>query len=220
VIVGLLATAGLGYAASVTSPPVYAARGLILLLPPEDAVGEGGNPLLSMGGLGLPASILVAYFSSSAVQAEVEAVAPDASYEVSIEESTRGPLLAIDTSDSTGEGALLTLQFLAGEIPATLAQLQDEVDAPLKSAVVSMPLTMDTGAEQDRSETDRLLIVAIGVGLVGTVFAAFTLDRVLLGKRARSELRRAVLTRDRVAGVSGESARHAAETVPSDPKWP
>lgn len=184
-IVGLIATAWLGYVAVDMTPPEYTARGLVLLLPSQDVVGQGGNPFLAMGDLGLPASILAAYFQSSSVQAEVAEVSPDAKYSVAIEASTRGPLMSIDVTDMSADGALTTLDYLAAAIPSNLARLQQEVGAPSESTVTSMPLTMDSEATEHTDGTVRILIVAVAVGLLATVTLTFTIDRLILRRAQR-----------------------------------
>ncbi|MFC9560116.1 hypothetical protein [Agromyces sp. NPDC056965] len=184
-IVGLIATAWLGYVAVDMTPPEYTARGLVLLLPSQDVVGQGGNPFLAMGDLGLPASILAAYFQSSSVQAEVAEVSPDAKYSVAIEASTRGPLMSIDVTDKSADGALTTLDYLAAAIPSNLARLQQEVGAPSESTVTSMPLTMDSEATEHTDGTVRILIVAVAVGLLATVTLTFTIDRLILRRAQR-----------------------------------
>ncbi|MFB6612117.1 hypothetical protein ACFCVO_17470 [Agromyces sp. NPDC056379] len=184
-IVGLIATAWLGYVAVDMTPPEYTARGLVLLLPSQDVVGQGGNPFLAMGDLGLPASILAAYFQSSSVQAEVAEVSPDAKYSVAIEASTRGPLMSIDVTDMSADGALTTLDYLAAAIPSNLARLQQEVGAPPESTVTSMPLTMDSEATEHTDGTVRILIVAVAVGLLATVTLTFTIDRLILRRAQR-----------------------------------
>jgi hypothetical protein len=183
VVVGLVATMGLGYLAAATSPPTYTARGLVLLVPSKAAVGHGGNPLLVMDGLTLPASILVAYYQGAAAQTEAADVVPDATYEVSIDESTRGPVIAIDVADPTASGAIKALDYLAQSIPDNLSRLQTDVDAPSESVVSAMPLTMDTEATADTSAATRMRIAALGIGLVATLLLTSALDGLLVRRR-------------------------------------
>ncbi|SIN90827.1 hypothetical protein SAMN05443544_1785 [Agromyces cerinus subsp. cerinus] len=212
-IVGLIATAGLGYAAVAMTPPEYTARGLVLLLPSQDVVGKGGNPFLAMGDLGLPASILAAYFQSSSVQAQVAELSPEAKYSVAIEASTRGPLMSIDVTDVTADGALTTLDYLAGAIPSNLERLQQEVGAPSASTVTSMPLTMDSEATEHTDGTIRMMIVAVAVGLLGTVTLTFTIDRLILrrAQRRRDDALQSADAADVTEGDEGADAAAGAE---------
>lgn len=176
VAVGLLLTAALVFGAYKATPPEYNARALVLLLPPKADVGKGGNPFLLLSGLEQPAGILAAYFSSAPARAEVEALSPKAEYEVGIDDSTRGPVIAIDVTDQSPTSALTTLDFLLKRIPEELADLQQQVDTRGDAIVGSMTLSVDEKAEADIRGTVRLMIAALVAGLVATGFAAVAID--------------------------------------------
>jgi hypothetical protein len=186
VLVGLLLTTGLVFGAYKASPPEYNARALVLLLPPRADVGKGGNPFLLLSGLEQPAGILAAYFSSAPARSDVEAISPTAEYEVGIDDSTRGPVIAIDVTDESPADTLKVLGYLLEQIPAELARLQQEVDTRGDAVVGSMSLTVDRVAEPDIRGTIRLMIAALVVGMVGTGFAAVALDGFLLRRKQRS----------------------------------
>ncbi len=183
-VIGLLATAGLVYGASTIEPPVYTARALVLLVPSEQVVGEGGNPFLALGGLDLPARVVVAYYESDAAKAQFTSGSTDAEYVVAIEESTRGPVISVDVTDSTPEATLATLEEITASIPVELRRLQEEVDAPKHAIVSTLVLTKDEQAEADNSGTVRMIIAAAGLGLVATVVGAVAVDG-LFRSRAR-----------------------------------
>jgi hypothetical protein len=182
--VGIVATVGLAIGAYTISPPVYTARGLIILLP-SDVSADGRNPFLALSDLDLPARILVSYFQSESAQNDVAAVAPDAKYVVSIEESTRGPIIAVDVKDSTPESALSTLAYIANAVPTNLTRLQTEVGAPATTFVRTSVLTMDQLAQEDVSGTIRVVVAAAAAGLVVSLIATFLVDRMLLGSGRR-----------------------------------
>jgi hypothetical protein len=184
-VAGLLATAALVWGAAAVEPPVYTARALVLLVPSEQAVGKGGNPFLALGGLDLPARVVVAYYESDNAKAQFTSGSPDAEYVVAIEESTRGPVIAVDVTDETPQRALETLDLLTSSIPVELRRLQEEVEAPENAIVSTLVLAKDEQAETDTSGTVRMIIAAAGVGLVGTIVGAVATD----GLR-RSRLRR------------------------------
>lgn len=175
-VAGLMATAALVWGAAAVEPPVYTARALVLLVPSEQAVGKGGNPFLALGGLDLPARVVVAYYESDGAKAEFTSDSPDAEYVVAIEESTRGPVIAVDVTDATPRRALETLDRLTSSIPEELRRLQAEVDAPQNAIVSTLVLAKDERAEVDTSGTVRMLIAAAGAGLVVTVVGAVATD--------------------------------------------
>jgi hypothetical protein len=185
-VAGLLATAALVWGASAVEPPVYTARALVLLVPSEQAVGKGGNPFLALGGLDLPARVVVAYYESDSAKARFTSGSPDAEYVVAIEESTRGPVIAVDVTDETPQHALETLGQLTSSIPVELRRLQKEVGAPENTIVSTLVIAKDEQAEADTSGTVRMLIAAAGVGLVGTVVGAVATDGM---RRSRSRRR-------------------------------
>ncbi|GAA3923329.1 hypothetical protein [Microbacterium invictum] len=203
VVVGLALTVGLGYGATEMSPPEYNARALVLLLPGENALGDGGNPLLALGGLEQPGSIVVAYFASAAAKEEVAAVSDTANFIVALDATTRGPVIGIDVTDQSAESTTAALDFLLQRVPTELERLQVAVDAPRESIITSMPLVADSEPQLDSSGTVRLGIAAIAVGLGATGLAAFALDGMILRRRAR----RAAPTED-----PRPSSKHAGRT--------
>ena len=144
VVVGLLLTGGLTYGAISASPPEYHARGLVLLLPSDAAVGKGGNPFLQLSGLEQPAGILVASFSSAPARAAVGQRSPTADYTVGIDDSTRGPVIAVDVTAASEPETMDTLTYLVERIPAELRpmlpadyaeQIVQEVDNKVRLAL-------------------------------------------------------------------------------------
>lgn len=186
VIAGLLVTGGLTYGALISSPPEFHARGLVLLLPSDAAVGKGGNPFLQLSGLEQPAGILVASFSSAPARAEVEERSPTADYTIGIDDSTRGPVIAVDVTAASEAETMDTLNHLVSRIPEELARLQTQVEAPTDTAIGSMPLTVDTEAEVSRAATIRMVIAALVVGLVGTGAAGYAVDALIQRRRLRA----------------------------------
>ncbi|WP_106816276.1 hypothetical protein [Microbacterium timonense] len=220
VLAGLLLTAGLTWTAYQSTPPEYQARGLVLLLPGANAVPAGGNPFLALSGLEQPASIVVAYFASAAAQAEVADVSASADFAVQLDASTRGPVIAIDVTDDTADGAIATLDFLTQRVPEELARLQGELGAPADSIITSMPLVVDDEPETDNSGTIRITIAALALGIVVTGIATFTLDGMLMRRRTRRKARAASFTaEDSFAGVGTDhdgTPKSAAPLVPEE----
>lgn len=183
VVAGLLVTGALTFVAFTTSPPEYHARGLVLLLPSDAAVGKGGNPFLQLSGLEQPAGILVASFSSAPARAEVQQRSPTADYTVGIDDSTRGPVIAVDVTAVSEAETMDTLNHLVARIPEELARLQTQVDAPADTTISSMVLTVDDKAEVSRAGTIRMVIAALVVGLVGTGAAGYAVDGLIQRRR-------------------------------------
>jgi hypothetical protein len=213
VFVGLLLTSGLAYGVFRESPPDYYARGLVLLLPSQSAVGKGGNPFLQLSGLEQPAGILVAYFSSAPAREEVQALSPTAEYQVGIEDSTRGPVIAVDVTATSAQETLATLDHLIGRIPEELARLQRQVAAPPDAAIGSMALTVDKRAEVDRADMLRMMIAALVVGIVGTGVLSFSVDSLV----QRRNLHESGSSARRRRGSVHRHARHSGDETDVEP---
>lgn len=186
VLGGLLLTGLLIAFSPRIAPPQYTAKGLVVLLPPRSATPTGENPFLDLGGLDLPARVLVAYYSSNSTVDAIKAVSPDADVTVSIEESTRSPVIAVNVLDTSPEGALKTLQYVVSTIPTNLARLQSDVQAPVNTRVTTLTLTLDQRAEPDLTTLIRLIIAAGVGGLALTILLAVAIDGSV---RRRKDLR-------------------------------
>lgn len=207
VLLGLILAGVLGWSAATLSPPKYTARGLVMILPSPESTGPKGNPLLNMSGLDLPARVLVAYYSSEPAQTDMAAFAPNSDIRVTMEEATRGPIIAIDVTDVTPSGAIQTLQHVAETIPPNLAQIQQSVGTPTRAAVGSKPLVLDTKAERDQSRTIQLVVAAVVAGLALTLLITYSIDGIVL--------RRAALKAESLEGSGSRSATPSSESVES-----
>ncbi|MRH28169.1 hypothetical protein GH740_02430 [Microbacterium sp. SYP-A9085] len=194
-IVGVILTLGGAWFVYTASPPDYTARGLVLLLPPA-ATGEavGANPFLQLGGLDLTARVLVATYSSTAFADELKSVSPDAEAQLSVDDTTRGGVVAIDVKDHGEKRALDTLAYVTDTVSQRLANLQKDVGVKPADTVRSMELAMDTEAEPDYQTLIRLLVLEIGGGLAAAIIIALAVDSVVERRRHRSA---AVSPRDR-----------------------
>ena len=183
VLAGLLLTAGLVFAAYKANPPEYNARALLLVIPSKGSLGKGGNPLLQLSGLEQPASVVAAYFASEPALAEVAQLSPTAEFEVALDDSTRGPVIAVDVTDKTAANTLRVLDYLRTRIPSELQRLQEEADARNGTFVGTMLLVADGEAKPDIHGTLRITIAALVVGLVGTGISAFAIDGIMQRRR-------------------------------------
>ncbi|PKH37457.1 Chain length determinant protein [Nocardioides alpinus] len=208
-VLGLVGSIALGYAASLASPPQYTARALVMLLPSKATVGDDGNPFLELSGLDLPARVVVSSLSSSSVAEQVAEEFPEITYAVTIEESTRGPVIAIDVTGTSEATTLEALPSLILKATATLDRLQSEVDAPPASSVRSMLLTVDRSATEERGGTVRLMIAGVVLGLVATVLSASALDGRIRQRNAR-----------RAAQTAAQTAAACPPDPPTTPEPP
>jgi hypothetical protein len=180
-VLGLMMTGALAVGATVVTPSAYTARGLVLLLPPTH---KGDNPYLGLENLELPARVLATYFTSQPAQEQIKERSPKAEVAVSIDQSTQGPVIAIDVRDTTARNTLDVLDFVAGEMPVVLNRLQSDVGVRENIAVKSMPLTMDTKAVPDYKSVTRILIAVCLAGIAATAGGTYALDGLLVRRAA------------------------------------
>lgn len=68
VLVGLLLTLPLAYLAAQYVAPTYTMKASVVLLAPEETVGDGGNPYLAMGGLEAAVDVAATGLAADPVQ--------------------------------------------------------------------------------------------------------------------------------------------------------
>lgn len=213
VALGLLLTLGLAYGALVITPPVYEARGTILLMPSKDQLSTGGrNPFLQLGALDGPAGIVIARLSGDEAHNLVEAQAPDAEFGVEPDPNMRGPGIQATVSDTTPAKTLQTLDLVLTMVTDTLAQVQAEQGVPKSAIVGSMRLVVDTEAERVTTATVRSVVAALAVGLLVTAALAFAVDALVQRRRRSSSRQRTGATKP-----AGRPAEPAGTSTPAEP---
>jgi hypothetical protein len=185
VAVGLLATLALCFVASRFVPTRYEATSGILLLPPSPTSdGVPDNPFLSLGGLDTVSAVVARAATDRAMQTEVTKAGGTGTYTVEPDIASGGPVLLITVDDVTPGGALTTLRVLATRLPALLKSLQTTSGVRESALIRSRQLIQDNVAQPVRKPLIRALLVALAVGLAGTVLVASLVDGFLT-RRAR-----------------------------------
>jgi len=206
VVVGLLATVGLSYTATTAVPAEYVATSSMLLLPPANTVGAGGNPYLALGGLQAAADVLSRALTDQAISERIAPISGTATYIVQSDHTTSGPIMYIEVTDHSADGAVSTLGKIIDEAPGILKQLQTDVGAPTASFMSVETITRDTIPTPDTKSQMRAVILVAVVGLVGTIFGTSLINSLLVRRAASRQARRA----DRRTATRGASAERAA----------
>lgn len=207
VLAGLIATVGLVYAAFVAVPPTYSASGTVVLLPPAESVPKGANPLLQLGGLEQPASLVVAYVSGDVPRKAFSDAFPGDEYDVVIDPLSRGPLIVMTVKSPGQSEVMQALDAALAIIPEGLSSLQNEVGAPVDARMTSTPLVVDTEPTPIWSSTLRAVIAAAAAGLVLTLMSAVAFDRMASQRRLR---------RTRVPGNTDDADDQAVGWIDDD----
>lgn len=184
-VAGLLVTGGLGWAVFNYVPTPYESTGSQLLMPPAATVGEGGNPYLFLGGMNEALDVLIRRSNSEESRDPVLKQFPGVDYTVSRDYQTPSPILIIDVSASSESDALQSLKAAMSTVDQNLVAMQEEVDVPGSMIISTRDLVVPDSAIVDSKMAMQTSVLAVGVGLVGTIMVTGFLDGVLTRRRSR-----------------------------------
>lgn len=182
-LLGLLLTAGLCWVVQEYVPATYEAKASQVLMPPSATVGESGNPYLYLGGMSQALDVLIRHVSASEVTKPVLAAFPDTQYSVQADRNTSGSILVISASGSTPEGTLGVLEAAMDEIPVALKGMQDELAIAEGLRISVRTVVVDEQASKNDQSQSRLMILAAGAGIFGTILLTSTVDGLLRGRK-------------------------------------
>lgn len=188
-LAALMACAATGLLMLSTVPPSYSAEATTLLLPPAtQATAENpngpDNPLLFLGGLTQTRDVLMRRLRSEQVIDQVAKVS-DATYEVSQDLNSSGPVVVITAEAPTSKQAVDAANLIQRVLPELLTQLQTELGVTKNAQILSFPLTASPDASISHKSQIRLAIVAVAaVGLSSFVLIGL-IDGVITGRRRR-----------------------------------
>lgn len=196
-----LTVAGVALAIAITAlmvvriGPTYKAEGALLLFPPTTTIKNGttvetqGNPYLMLGGLSQARDIVIRSLDSRSAKKQFEEQEPLATYEVTPDFSTSGPIIVIDVSAPSQSAAVAGLKTVMSTVPGTLKALQSGLDLPQSAYITSRKLTADTIPEVVRSGQIRSGIVVGVVVMALTLFLLALLDGLLESRPSKGTRR-------------------------------
>ncbi len=196
VLAGLVLTAGMCSVVYAKVPATYEASGSLVLMPPSATVGNTGNPYLYLVGMSQALDVLTRRANAAEVRDPVLNQFPGMTYSIDADRSTSGAIVVVKVSAPGPSETMGGLKAALATVSATLKTMQDELSVAdfsrinLKTIVVAPEPTRENKAQL------QLMIVATGVGVVGTVLLARMLDGLLLARGiARRNLERPALGR-------------------------
>jgi hypothetical protein len=187
-LAGLFVVAGLGFAVFTMIPPTYDTSAIIVLLPPQSTVGDGGNPYLYLGGLDQAAGVVNRALTSDATQTEIKDKVGSSDYEVTPDWSTSGPVLVVTAHGRSESGATQLRDAVLAEVPTTLTALQQQLNVPAQSQISSMVLT----ADEHPKPVIKKQLRAVAVVVVGATVAVVLLIGLYDGMATRRTRRQRV----------------------------
>lgn len=184
-IVGLLVTAGLAFAAFRVIPVTYESQASLVLLPPKTSTQTVGNPFLLLGGLSQAVDILTRTVQADQVSGPLLEGNPGASFTIDADRSTTGPIILITSTAPTAAESLAMTADVAAAVPKSLTALQTSLVVPTNSRIGVMTLTVDEKGTLDaKSRTEAVLGIA-AAGVVLSVFLIGLIDGLLRSRRRR-----------------------------------
>jgi hypothetical protein len=194
-ICGLLAIVGICLLVSAQVPVSYEAKSYVLLLPPKDDTGLGGNPFLNLVDLGATADVLTrAMTDTNAVNSLAAKGIESDSYTVERDDSTAGPVLIVTSTESDAATALNHNILIVAQLSPTLNDIQQSVSVPQSSRVTALTIKAAQDSNAQYKSQIRALLVVVAVGAVITILVASLLDRLLMSRTRRAGRRRATNT--------------------------
>ncbi|SER91336.1 hypothetical protein SAMN05443377_11811 [Propionibacterium cyclohexanicum] len=160
-VVGVLVGAGLAALTWASFPLTYERRSSQVLLPGPGTVPADNNPYFYLGGLAQAADVIVLAVGSDNVRRGIAAEFPAASFEVSRDPTTAGPVILITVDARSDEVASRVLQRLLDTTAVELKRLQeaDEV-APENQITVTVISQDQQGVVKRRNQ----MVATAGVG--------------------------------------------------------
>lgn len=163
---GLLIAGSIALGAWFAIPPGYSRSATQLLVPGDSSIPEGGNPYLFLGGLAPAADVLVRAIGSENALNDVAEEYPGIDVEIWRDTTTSGPIILISVTAKTDAAAENVLTMLLEKTATVLDEFQAVEAIPDANRMTVVPVTVD---EQSTEESRSRLLVAAGIGIVGTV---------------------------------------------------
>jgi hypothetical protein len=185
-LAGILLTAGLVAVALQLVHPAWESEANLVLLPPRSTILPGGNPYLQLGGLSPTLDLLVVKLSDEQVRQAVKGLSTTATYTVKADTTSSGPVLLVTATDRTPASSIMVRDELIREAPIRLAALQESLSISPNARITSMVLTQDPRAQTVSKNQIRAVVVAAGVGLVGTALVVALVDGVGVRRRRQT----------------------------------
>jgi hypothetical protein len=205
-LTGMLLTGGLVYGTLNVVPLTYDVQASLLLMPPADSPANNGNPFLNLGGLDVVAGVLTKSLTDESSGAVIAPHGSDAKYEVAVDATVPGSVLAVTATDITPRGALAVLGRVQSLAESKLSDLQADAGSAANDRVHLMVITSNETPTPDYSSLLRPLLVVIAGGIVVSLLCTVAVDALIRSRRLRTAARPKVRTLDPVVEVVRASA--------------
>ena len=155
--------------------------------------------------------MLAAAMNSGSVHESLAPSHGSATFEVTRDTDSSGPMLLVSVSDDDPERTLALLDSVIETMPHVLAQLQEQVNVRTSNRLTLTEVTRDTQPEPSVKRLLRATLVAAVGGLAFTVFGTNMLDGLLIRRSVKKTTSRA---------RSAEETSRVDESAPIREVWP
>lgn len=173
--------------------PRYETIGTVLVFPPSESVGPGGqtspeNPYLSLGGVNQARDVVVRALTSKKVSdAFAEQFTGGTEFAIVPDYTNSAPIILFTVEATDPDEAAAALASLMDRVPGELDKLQASLDLSRSERVTSVTLTQDEEPETTYKSMIRAAILAGTVlGSVGLLLIALA-DGLLAARRRGAE---------------------------------
>jgi hypothetical protein len=170
-----------GVAAWVKIPGPYTTESMVVLIPSkQEAKINGNNVYLSYGGSeSVAGDIVQRQVMDPATLTALYNKGYTGSYTIADDPATTGPILDIKVTGRSKSVVESTLSAVTAEVQSKLATLQQNL--PAANQITSMVASFDTSATLEVSKKARVVVLAVGLGLV----LSYALPQILDGEIRR-----------------------------------
>lgn len=209
--------------------PAYTATGSAVLIPPKNSVNGTGvngvdlNPLMLLADLGQARDVMLSVMSSDDIEADFEDKFPDATYTVTNDTMSSGPILIISVEAPDPTSAVDGVEYLYREAESQIKVVQSRLQVTSEATIDTMQLTQATEATLDIKGELRAAILAGGGLFLLFVFAVALTDGLAVARRRGEERREAIaswLTSDPSPNVAASGPAVVSPTEPAEAPAP
>lgn len=176
---GVVLSAGLSGASVVLLPASYGATSQLVLLPPLNQQNSSYNgvvnPYMGLDGLESMASVVASAMMDNQTANTLKA-AGVSSYSVQYNALTAGPVLVAQVSAPSPRQANAAIAALDRQVPATVAQLQNDDSIAHNSFITARVISSPTVPARSAKSELRVAVLVLVVGLVLTLLACSVIN--------------------------------------------
>lgn len=191
IVLSILVLSGVVTAMVVGSVPAsYRANGSLIVASPGGSTEPdvAPNPFTNLDySAGLVANIVAGLMQQKPAREKLVAAGADPTYVMGTPTGTTTPLISIEGTSDTPEGAIRTVKLILAATQEQLIASQRDAGAPPETWVRSIVLSSPVAADRLVGGKVRALVAISALGLAAAVSTAFIVDGIAVRRKAAPE---------------------------------